>query len=298
MNIKRLEDFIALAQTRSFSKAAQLRGITHPAFGRGVKDLEAWVGAPLVTRGSNPVQLTNLGDEFLETARDTVANLYSVRDRATQAKTQQIRISTGRTLARTLVADWINQQFKISQQKHGLADISFTVSTGSLNEAALDLEANNSHFLAAYHHPSLDLKLDARRFKFKTLGQDKLVPVATEQFIKAMKPKQPLNFLQFEKTLALRKIFDESAETRAQNLPMLRTLVDCDSPDAVHALALKGLGIAWLPWSLVVADHKQQRLQIVGENQWQIPFDIRIYRKRQRLSDIAEKIWTSTETVF
>jgi LysR family transcriptional regulator, hypochlorite-specific transcription factor HypT len=301
MNLKRLEDFITLAHTRSFSKAAQLRGITHPAFGRGIKDLEAWVGAPLISRGSSPLQLTGLGEEFLETARQTVANLNGAKDRAQQAKTQQIRISTGRTLARTVVADWISHQFKCltqnTNQKSAVANITFKVTTGSLNQAALDLETSKSQFMAAYHHPSLDLKLDARRFRFKTLGKDKLVPVATEQFIKASKNQQPLNFLQFEKTLALRRVFDESAELLGPSIPILRTVVDCDSPDAVHALALKGMGVAWLPWSLVVADHKQKRLVIIGENRWQMPFDIRLYRKRPRLSETAEEAWEGTEEI-
>jgi LysR family transcriptional regulator, hypochlorite-specific transcription factor HypT len=299
MNLKRLEDFITLAHTRSFSKAAQLRGITHPAFGRGIKDLEAWVGAPLISRGNSPLELTGLGEEFLETARQTVANLKGTKDRAQQAKNHQIRISTGRTLARTVVADWISQQFKgltgNTNQPSASERTTFKVATGSLSSAALDLETSKSQFMAAYHHPRLDLKLDARRFRFKTLGKDKLVPVATEQFIKGSKNQQSLNFLQFEKTLALRRVFDESAEILGPRLPALRTVVDCDSPDAVHALALKGMGVAWLPWSLVVADAKQKRLVIIGDDQWQMPFDIRLYRKRPLLSEVAEEVWEGTE---
>ena len=41
MHIKWLEDFITLAQTRSFSRAAELRHVTHPAFGRRIRALEA-----------------------------------------------------------------------------------------------------------------------------------------------------------------------------------------------------------------------------------------------------------------
>ncbi|MFT7681973.1 MAG: DNA-binding transcriptional LysR family regulator, partial [Moritella dasanensis] len=41
---KWLEDFLTLNETRNFSKAAQLRHITQPAFGRHIKALEAAVG--------------------------------------------------------------------------------------------------------------------------------------------------------------------------------------------------------------------------------------------------------------
>lgn len=50
MQIKWLEDFAALAQARSFSRAAELRHVTHPAFGRRIKALEAWAGTPLIER--------------------------------------------------------------------------------------------------------------------------------------------------------------------------------------------------------------------------------------------------------
>ena len=66
MHIKWLEDFITLAQTRSFSRAAELRHVTHPAFGRRIRALEAWAGTPLVERGGSPVRPTPAGETFLE----------------------------------------------------------------------------------------------------------------------------------------------------------------------------------------------------------------------------------------
>ena len=51
MQLKWLEDFVALAQERSFTRAAELRHVTHPAFGRRIKALESWLGVALVNRG-------------------------------------------------------------------------------------------------------------------------------------------------------------------------------------------------------------------------------------------------------
>ncbi|WP_163468518.1 LysR family transcriptional regulator, partial [Klebsiella michiganensis] len=39
---KWLEDFVSLAETRSFSRSAQLRHVTQPAFSRRIQALEAW----------------------------------------------------------------------------------------------------------------------------------------------------------------------------------------------------------------------------------------------------------------
>ena len=44
METKWLEDFVSLAETRSFSRSAQLRHVTQPAFSRRIQSLEAWAG--------------------------------------------------------------------------------------------------------------------------------------------------------------------------------------------------------------------------------------------------------------
>ena len=48
METKWLEDFVSLAETRSFSRSAHLRHVTQPAFSRRIQALEAWAGTDLV----------------------------------------------------------------------------------------------------------------------------------------------------------------------------------------------------------------------------------------------------------
>ena len=53
-----MEDFVSLAETSSFSRSAQLRHITQPAFSRRIQALEAWAGVHLVERSPYPTRLT------------------------------------------------------------------------------------------------------------------------------------------------------------------------------------------------------------------------------------------------
>ena len=68
MDFKWLEDFLSLAGTHSFSRAAEIRGVTQSAFSRRIRALEIWLGAELVNRDSHPVTLTDAGKVFRETA--------------------------------------------------------------------------------------------------------------------------------------------------------------------------------------------------------------------------------------
>ena len=110
MQLKWLEDFIMLAQERSFTRAAELRHVTHPAFGRRIRALEAWAGTPLVKRGGGPVTLTAAGASFLETAAELARNLAQSHEELQSLAGRQgrtVTLTTGRTLARTVVADWL-----------------------------------------------------------------------------------------------------------------------------------------------------------------------------------------------
>ncbi|WP_256825585.1 helix-turn-helix domain-containing protein, partial [Pseudomonas juntendi] len=60
MQLRWLEDFVELARTRSFTRAAENRFVTHPAFGRRIRALEEWVGTRLVER-TKPLELTAAG---------------------------------------------------------------------------------------------------------------------------------------------------------------------------------------------------------------------------------------------
>ena len=62
MELNWLEDFLALAERRNFSRAAEARHVTQPAFSRRIRALEDWVGTPLVLRSSQGVVLNAAGE--------------------------------------------------------------------------------------------------------------------------------------------------------------------------------------------------------------------------------------------
>lgn len=177
-DLKLFEDLIALAQTGSFVRAAELRHVTHPAFGRRIRALETWAGAPLVERGRTPVVLTAQGEALLQAAGQVVEQVDRVREQLRSAGRQEeriLRIGTGRSLARTLVADWIA---RLRQRPARLLDgAQVELSTGVMQEMAALLEQGRVDLVCCYEHPALSVQLTPGRFRYMTLGIDKLVPV-------------------------------------------------------------------------------------------------------------------------
>ena len=82
METKWLEDFVSLAETRSFSRSAQLRHVTQPAFSRRIQALEAWAGIDLVDRSSYPTRLTPAGETFHGQALEVLDALQALLEQA------------------------------------------------------------------------------------------------------------------------------------------------------------------------------------------------------------------------
>ena len=292
MQLKWLEDFVALAQERSFTRAAELRHVTHPAFGRRIRALEAWAGTPLVERGGGPVTLTPAGHSFLETAGQLARNLAQSHEELQSLAGRQARtvtLATGRTLARTVVADWLVRLQPVLQRGE------LCIRTPALAEPVALLERNEADFSLLYHHPAIAVQLDARQFLHLTVASDRLVPVARatargDALYRFGDDTDPLPYLAYAPQLALGRLVEDHL-AHNPHAPRLRRVVECDSADAHYEYVQKGLGVAWLPWSMVHADCQARRLAPAGDARMEVRFDVRLYRPKRRLNPLAEAFW-------
>lgn len=291
MQMKWLEDFLVLAQERSFTRAAELRHVTHPAFGRRIRALEAWTGTALIAPGSSPVRLTPAGEAFLETCElmtRTLAQSHEELQTIAGLQAQTITLATGRTLARTIVADWLLRLGPLLQASP------LTVMTRSMHETVSMLEQDAIHFSLLYHHPAIAVRLDARQFSHVHIASDRLVPVsranAAGLALHSFSAPGSVPYLAFPHRMALGRLVEDHL---SQNplAPRLQRILECDSADAQYEYVHKGLGVAWLPWSMVHVDCKAGRLALAGDRPMEIRFDVRLYRPKRRLPPAAEEFW-------
>jgi DNA-binding transcriptional LysR family regulator len=163
-------------------------------------------------------------------------------------------------------------------------------------ESVRMLERNETDFTLGYHHPVLTIRLDGRQFSYATVASDKLVPVSRAnpggKPIHSITADAPVPLLAYGPTLALGRLVEDYL---AQNplVPNVARRVECDSADALHEYVLRGLGIAWLPWSMVRADCKSGRMAVAGDRRMEVRFEVRLYRPKRRLHALAEAVWHS-----
>lgn len=290
-----LEDLLALSETRSFSRAAERRHLTQPAFGRRIRMLEQWAGTALVLRSRAPVALTPAGERLLQYAVEAVQAMAQARDELKGlhgGSREAVTLVAGRTLARTLAADWLARV----RRKTGAADL--RVRTGSMAETLKWLEQGEAEFMIAYHHPLIALRLNSAQFLQRTLANDKLVPMVKPGLLEAGEGQaaaKPAPYLAYAEKLALGRLVRDHLVNHAE-APRLVQVLESDSPDALLEYTLKGLGVAWLPWSLAVGAAKAGRLVPFGGKSLQIGFEVRVARPKRRLGPVAEAMWSAVDS--
>src|SRR6187551_585176 len=175
MDTKWLEDFVSLAETRSFSRSAQQRHITQPAFSRRIQALEAWAGIDLVDRSSYPTRLTQAGETFHAQALEILDALQATRNlmRSHQAAGQDmIEFAVPHTLAFTFFPHWL------MDLRESFGALKTRLTASNVHDAVLRLTEGGCDLLIAYHHPSLPLQLAPERYEMLSLGSETLAPYA------------------------------------------------------------------------------------------------------------------------
>jgi len=70
MELRQLRIFVTVAETKSFTRAAQQLFVSHSSTSRAVSALEEEIGAVLIERGNSVIALTEAGEKLLPMARE------------------------------------------------------------------------------------------------------------------------------------------------------------------------------------------------------------------------------------
>lgn len=90
MDLRQLKYFVVLAEELNFIRAAERLHISQPALTRQIQQLEADLGAQLLTRATRGVKLTTAGMTLLEDGRRILGLTQMAKERAGKAATGQL----------------------------------------------------------------------------------------------------------------------------------------------------------------------------------------------------------------
>lgn len=286
-----LEDFIALAEHKNFSRAAEARFVTQPAFSRRIKAFEEWLEVPLFQRSTHGVQMTKMGEEMLPVAQDLVRRYGQFKTRAQEVAAKErnlLQFAATYTLSFSFFPKWIR-----SLDSHALFEaIKLTTNTMVVCEEML--RSGEVDFLICHGHPLVKDQLSEDFFSKKKVGRDQLVLVCGMGFDLAQCSNQRVPFLRYSDESSLWRIIDFSIPLMA-NLPNLDIVFESHLSPVLLSMVIENKGIAWLPESIVEQEILNGRLKQIEKEKFSIPLEIRLHRPKESLGAFSEAFWDSIE---
>lgn len=298
MELKWLEDFNALVDLGSFSRAAEARFVTQPAFSRRIRSLEDWLGVSLVDRSQHPAALTPAGEAFAEQARLLSGQILAVRQQMQDieaARTQLVIISQ-QALAVSFFPSWMQTLEALS------AGALIKVETGHLNDSIRSFLAGDGDFLLCYSSTETAARLGRDDVQCLQVGVDQFLPVSRPD-----ENGQPLHGNQSQERLKMvthplesffGRILQRDCLPRVNDNIALEVACENALSEALKALVLQGFGMAWLPKSLIRKELDASDLVVLDSSYARIDLSISLYRLSQPRSQSAARFWDYLQEMY
>jgi DNA-binding transcriptional LysR family regulator len=284
METKWLEDFVSLAETHSFSRSAELRHVTQPAFSRRIQSLEAWLGTELIDRSAYPTSLTSAGEVFYEQAVEMLGLINNTRAmlQGNRPGAQGVvDFATPHTLSLTYMPQWLNSL------EGGFGRFKTRLIALNVHDAVMTLVEGGCDLLLCYHQPRQPVQLDTGRYDMLTMGTERLRPYSRcnkdgqPVFPFPGTQQQPVPFLSYTTNAYLGRMVELILSDTKKTL-YLDKYYENDLAESLKMMAIEGHGVAFLPESAVYKELRDKQLvrADTDSGNWEVCMEIRLYRER------------------
>ncbi|PCM43199.1 LysR family transcriptional regulator [Marinobacter sp. ANT_B65] len=300
MEIRWLEDFMALARTRHFSRAAELQHVSQPTFSRRIKLLEEAMGATLINRQTLPLSLTPAGECFFELCQRVTRDVRDVRSQIADMEAEvSARISVGSTqgLFSHFYQRWASEAGVEDRLQLNLK------ATSWVGEQFLDaLDSGECDLVLCYWHQDLPWRDRLVRGDYESivLARESLVPVSVVG--SNGKPRFPLPGMAGQTVPLIayhsRGFLQSAIEAhlgRSRDSVNLLPLNENTQSASIKALVKQGFGMGWLPSRMTEKSEHFGSLTRAGDERWDVPLEIRLIRRHEPRSDDLLTLWKKLE---
>jgi len=245
MEIRQLRYMVALAEARSFTRAAEREHIAQPALSQQIQRLEREVGLALVERTTRRVTITEAGELLVARARRILAELAAAHDELQSLKGFQAgRVTVGAIhtmgpidLSAALARYHERHPFvELTVREHSSEELADLLRVDELDLAFLSVtERIESHGLALHQLVSEEL--------VATIPGDH--PLAGRDRI-GMSELAGEQFISYREGARLRELLEEGAHQTGFE-PNVK--FESNESQRIRALVAHGLGVAIIPRS-------------------------------------------------
>lgn len=240
MELRQLQYVLAIAEQRSFSKAAAELHVAQPSLSQAVMKLERELGVTLFDRTTSPIRLTDAGERFVEKARivwDWIDQMDREMKDMSQAKKGKLILGTMPMTGAYILPHWLP---RFGQDYPGIELL-------MLEETSSNLEAF-----------TLQGETDVSLLQLPISDELQWIPVVEEEVVIAVPPHHPIAS---RRDVSLIELADEpfilmkpGQGLRNMALELChaagftpRIALESSNIETVQSFVAAGLGIAFVP---------------------------------------------------
>ncbi|WP_413576239.1 LysR substrate-binding domain-containing protein [Bdellovibrio sp. HCB290] len=245
--------FVKVAEAGSFSKAAEILGVSKSHISKNIRQLESDLGIALFVRSTRKVQLTHMGERYLQTCRESLNNLDAARQEIldlSETPRGSLRVTLAGVFGEDYVAPVVVEMAKRYPELK--VELNFSTRIVDLIEEKFDVAIRIGHL----ENSSLLAQKIASRFEYI---------VCTKGYLStAADLNEPADLINHN-CIGERSSWSFKKRGKSFQVPISGNFKS-NNPRVLHKAALAGLGIARLPGSYAFEDIKRGRLVSVLEN--------------------------------
>lgn len=290
MRLEWLEDILAIAQTGSFSGAAERRNLTQSAFSRRIQQIEEHIGVDLFDRSRKPVQLrptTQAQGAQIEQIAGALRQLVVDLRRGDRVASNMIVIASQHSLTVSLAPRIIQ-----GLQTHG-QQIYVRLRSANLDECFGLLLSRQADLAIVYHAQGME-ELSGDYLEAIDVLPDRLIPVLRPDLAASLADgasATDLPYVAYPSDVFFGRLMADrilpSLPPRTTALPKAETALTL----AAVEMAAEGVAVAWVPVSLARPRILQGALRDLSPDLPSCELTIRAIRLRGIRSPAEEVIW-------
>jgi DNA-binding transcriptional LysR family regulator len=294
MDMQWLEDVLVLLEERNLTRAARRRNITQPAFSRRIRSFENWLGVEVLERGTNRVDLRESLISNETEIRALVTRIRGLRGKIAHFSPASSTVSIAAQHA-PVFSTFPDMALRAKQT---FPELKFRLRAANLRDCVTMFLRGDTNMLLCYEaERAMPLPFDSS-IRRGNWGVDYLIPVIGGVLRYALKANGDIPAQTPAVVYPNDSYFGEVLDAGARPFGTPR---HCSNPmcetafsSGVKELVLKGIGIGWLPYSMVYREIENGDLISMGDALGKEPLTVAIYAdSKDEIAMSLLDIWNS-----
>jgi len=253
MRLEWLEDIPAVLETGSFVRAAERRFLTQPAFSRRIRLIEDYVGVELFDRSKKPVQLNKFVIDQQLKIQELAAGLRDLRNELKRQALEthnRIVVASQHALTTSVVPALVR---KLST--HG--EFNTRLRSANRGECYALLMTKQVDFILIHQSDEEEIFPQDGIFEQHNLDEERFIPVYSSRELPGLRPEYEngdLSVVAYPADSFLGQVVSREIFSHIWRSTSIHKKAETALTLAALPLALAGVGVAWLPYSIAAPD--------------------------------------------